>query len=215
MESSHGTSSAEGKKKLASTGYEHFALRGPYRSKIPPFFPQGVVSDSESSREHNPCLAVPLHPGPLSMLMNSVSDREPSPPWPTLPRPHTLPRQRVFPCHHTRLRLPSILTATSITIHSICTHVRSTIFRFFQLIISCNFGSPHLIVLCQFYPLSTKTLVHCLLSPPNSETTSMTLCARFLFRLRNQAMFLCWKNVLVYLFGSLVATRAMCPHHEK
>ena len=60
--------------------------------------------------------------------------------------------------------------------HSISTHVRSTILRFFQCIISSSF-ERHTVLFCEIF---TPTLNPCLLPPPDSEAPSMTLCAQFL-----------------------------------
>ena len=80
---------------------------------------------------------------------------------------------------------------------------------------SFQLGAPYSSVLCQFHPLKTKTMSHRLLPPPNSEATSMTLRAQFLFQVGGHIIFLCKNKLLVSLFGSLVGIGAMCPHHEK
>ena len=50
------------------------------------------------------------------------------------------------------------------------------IYHFFKL------GAPYSTVLCHLYSFITKTLTHCLLPPPNSKMTSMTLRAQFLLQ---------------------------------
>ena len=104
-------------------------------------------------------------------------------------------RQRVFLCHRSRLRLPSIRTVISITIHSICTHVRSTFLRFFQLIISSSL-ERHISLFCAILPTLHEDFG--LLPPPHSEPTSMTLCVRLhLSQAPQPGNFLCWNNLFV------------------
>ena len=75
--------------------------------------------------------------------------------------------------------------------------------------------TPHCIVLCHLHPLISKTLNHCLLPPPHSEATSMTLGAQFLLQVPKPCHVFMQDKVLIPLFGSLVVIRATCPHHEK
>ena len=82
---------------------------------------------------------------------------------------HSPPRQRVFwaPLH------PSAFTIISHGhIHHDSLDLRTRSINHFSL---CpvdhlfQYGSPHIIVVCHVYPLSTKRLVHCLLPPPRSD----------------------------------------------
>ena len=65
--------------------------------------------------------------------------------------------------------------------HSI-THVQLDHFRFFPIYHLFQLGALCRTVLCRLYALFSKTLIHCLLPPPDSATASIALCTRFLLQ---------------------------------
>ena len=95
---------------------------------------------------------------------------------------------------------------------SISTHVRSTIFRLFQLVISPNL-ERHTVLSCAM--LTHSSPMHWGSHLQSLKRRPWHCVPISFFTFRSRIIFCARINCLLPFFGSLVVIRAMCPYHEK